>query len=101
MEYTLRTFGSKYQFHIDLSRINEIPESKTWYTIQYSFCKHYVPTVRLSMQDMHAHLCGKENPGLCSAMNKIDGDQLKQYLLKVRFKGERYIYAIPFFLWLM
>lgn len=38
---------------------------------------------------MHRDLCGGEKPGLCEAMVPIDGELLKDYLLKVNFTGTR------------
>ena len=40
-----------------------------------------------NFRDMHQALCGKEQPGLCSEMNPIDGEELLDYLRKVNFTG--------------
>ena len=40
----------------------------------------------LYIQAMHTELCSGKS-GLCSAMDPIDGELLKNYLLKVNFTG--------------
>ena len=46
-------------------------------------------------QAMHADLCDGE-AGLCSTMDPIDGELLKNYLLKVNFTGTLVIKLIEF-----
>ena len=40
-------------------------------------------------EDMHHDVCGgMTHPGLCPEMDPYDGELMRQYLLKVKFKGK-------------
>lgn len=44
-------------------------------------------TFIVRLQNIHSDLCGGAS-GLCNAMTPIDGELLKDYLIKVNFTGE-------------
>ncbi len=45
------------------------------------------------LQNMHEDYCGGEDhPGLCEEMDPYNGELLRQYLLDVKFRGNRQIH---------
>ncbi|KAL8614715.1 hypothetical protein ACOMHN_066452 [Nucella lapillus] len=55
---------------------------------QLQFVSDAVLAFAYAFKDMHDKMCGSKS-GLCPAMTKINGDLLKEYLLKVRFTDVR------------
>ncbi|KAL4221716.1 hypothetical protein ACF0H5_019971 [Mactra antiquata] len=54
---------------------------------QLQFVSDAIMAFAVALHNMHVDLCGQGWNGICSAMNPIDGEVLKQYLLDVKFMG--------------
>jgi hypothetical protein len=52
------------------------------------FVRDAVYAVAQALHNLHVHLCGRGNTGVCRAMEHIDGDVVRTYLANVTFNGE-------------
>ncbi|WAR15526.1 GRM-like protein, partial [Mya arenaria] len=54
---------------------------------QLQFVSDAILAFAYAIHNMHVNVCGRSYVGVCPAMDPIDGEQLKNYLLNVNFTG--------------